>query len=142
MNITVKAKFIKTTPRKLRLVADGVKYKKALEAADILRFINKSAAKPILKALNSALAIIKEKSLEDDKFYLSRINCDQGPKLKRRVFRSRGRATAISKGMSHLTVTLSDDWFDKDFKLKSKAIKTQDKKKDTKIETENSKNKS
>jgi large subunit ribosomal protein L22 len=142
MNIIVKAKFIKTAPRKLRLVADGVKYKKALEAADLLRFINKSAAKPILKALNSALAIIKEKSLEEDKFYLSRINCDQGPRLKRRVFRSRGRATAISKGMSHLTVTLSDDWFDKDFKSESKVAKIRDKKEDKKIKIENSKNKS
>ena len=119
MDITVKAKFIKTTPRKLRLVASGLKHKKAVEAAEILRFINKAAAGPMLKALNSALAIVRERSLQEEKFYLQQINCDQGPKLKRRVYRSRGRATAIEKKMSHLSITLSDEQFIEKTKNKS-----------------------
>lgn len=109
MEITVKSKFIKTTPRKIRLVAGAVKYKKATEAASLLKFINKEAATPIYKTLKSALAIVKEKQLEEDKFILSGISCNQGPRIKRQIMKSRGQSSLIQKRMAHLILTISDN---------------------------------
>lgn len=111
MEITVKSRFTKDTPRKLRLVADTVKRMPALKARDSLTFINKAAAKPILKTLNSALAIVKENGLEADKFKLGAVRCDQGPRVKRRLMKSRGQSTMIQKRMSHLTLTITDQIF-------------------------------
>ncbi len=111
MEITVKNRFTKDTPRKLRLVADAVKRMPALKARDSLTFINKAAAKPILKTLNSALAIVKEKGLEADQFKLGAVRCDQGPRIKRRLMKSRGQSTLIQKRMSHLTLTITDEIF-------------------------------
>jgi large subunit ribosomal protein L22 len=108
MDIRVQEKFIKTTPRKMRLVATELKSKSARFAYDSLKFVNKAAAVELGAALKSALAIVKEKDLSEEAFTIREIRCDMGPRLKRRIMKSRGQSSLIQKRMCHLTLIISD----------------------------------
>ncbi len=50
------ARYVKTAPRKLRLVVDNIRGKSAKEAVSILRFTNRGASRDLLKVLESAIA--------------------------------------------------------------------------------------
>jgi len=109
MEIKVKAKYIHQAPRKVRLVADLVRKQPVLAALDQLRNINKIAAGPILKLINSAVAGAEHNfELNKDNLYIKTIMVDGGPVLDRWLPRAQGRATPIKKRMSHLTVVLAE----------------------------------
>ena len=55
MEFTAKKKFMRVTPRKLRLVADTVRGKGIQTAIDSLRFSEKRWSKDVMKLLQSAL---------------------------------------------------------------------------------------
>ena len=109
MEIKAKAKYIKVSPRKSRLVIDvirGLKIKKALEQ---LKFINKRVAEPIAKLVNSAIANAENNfELEKDNLFIKEIKVDEGPTLKRWKPRARGRATPIRKRTSHISILLGE----------------------------------
>jgi len=103
------AKYIRISPQKVRLVADLVRGKRVQEAEKILNFTRKYAAGPIGKALKSALANAKQNPNIDDKILcVKSIFVDQGPSLKRWRARAQGRAAAIKKRMSHITIILDE----------------------------------
>lgn len=108
MDITVKLKTIRISPRKVRLIADLVRGKKALEAVNILTFkINKSA-EPMLKLLKSAIANAKHNhQIAAEDLFISKLTVDAGVTLKRSRPRSRGSAFPIAKRTSHINLTLS-----------------------------------
>lgn len=108
MEITVKAKYVRSTPRKLRLVADLVRGWEAQRALNQLRFIPKAATRDLAKVIQSALAAAKTANLDPDKIYISELRIDDGPRLKRRVMMSRGRANPIQKQQSHVTIKLAE----------------------------------
>lgn len=108
MEITVKSKYVKTTPRKLRLVADLVRGWQAERAINQLRFIPKTAARDITKTLQSAIASARDSQMDLDKTYIHKIMINEGPRLKRRVPVSKGRATPIQKQMSHIIIGLTE----------------------------------
>lgn len=112
----------------MRLVANLIKGMGAVEATNRLPFLNKGAAGEVNLTLKSALGIVKEKDLEADKFYVSRILCDLGPRLKRRIMNSRGRAAQVQKKMCHLTIIISDEK-QNDQKIKNKDTKKHQNKK-------------
>ncbi len=56
MEMNAKAKYIRMSPRKIRLVADLIRKMKVGEAFDQLKFLKKLATKPVAKLLNSTLA--------------------------------------------------------------------------------------
>ncbi len=105
------AKYLRVTPRKLRLVADLVRGKNVNEAINTLKFTPKAGARPALKAIQSAVANIvdhdKEREVNPDELVVRTIFVDEGPTLKRFMPRAMGRATPIRKRMSHLTVLVS-----------------------------------
>lgn len=99
------AKFIRTAPRKLRLVADMIRGKKAVEAATLLDFTNKRAARTLVKVLRSAIANAENNhELDASKLVVAATFIDGGPMFKRFIPRSRGRATPVLKYGSHITV--------------------------------------
>jgi large subunit ribosomal protein L22 len=103
------AKYIRMSPQKVRLVADLVRGKKVQDAEKILVFTRKYAAGPIGKVLKSAVANAKQNPNIDDKIlYVKSIFVDQGPSLKRWRARAQGRAAAIKKRMSHITIILDE----------------------------------
>jgi large subunit ribosomal protein L22 len=109
MEIRSSARYIKTAPRKVKLVCDLIRGKKLTEAITLLSFLKKQAASDLLPLLKSAEANAKQKDLKSDNLYIKEIKCDEGPSLKRWLLGSRGRTTPIKKRMSHVTVVLSDE---------------------------------
>lgn len=101
------AKWIRTAPRKLRLVADMVRGKKASEAVILLDFTNKRAARTLNKVIKSAIANAENNhELDTNKLVVSQLYVDQGPMFKRYLPKSRGRATPVLKYGSHITVVV------------------------------------
>ncbi|MBW2039367.1 MAG: 50S ribosomal protein L22 [Deltaproteobacteria bacterium] len=109
MEVTAKVRYVRTSPRKTRLVADLVRGKKVEEALNILAFTNKAFAKKLTKLINSAVANAQHNTNMDvDALWIKRIYVDGGPTLKRYMPRAMGRATMIRKRTSHITVVLDE----------------------------------
>jgi len=107
MEVKASLKYLKISPRKVRLVTDMIKKKKVEEAQTTLKFTVKRGAKPVLKLLNSAVASAKNDFQLDSKdLYISKVNVDQGPIYKRWRPRSRGQVNQIQKKTSHITIVL------------------------------------
>jgi large subunit ribosomal protein L22 len=103
------AKYVRTSPRKARLVIDAIKGKRVAEAIAALRFIPNHAAELISKVLISAAANAQDgwgAGVEELK--IVNILADGGPSLKRVRARAQGRAYRILKRTSHLTVILTE----------------------------------
>jgi large subunit ribosomal protein L22 len=103
------AKWVRTSPRKARLVIDAIKGKRVSEALAMLRFIPNHAAELITKVVISAAANAQDgwgAGVEELK--VQNILADGGPTLKRVRARAQGRAYRILKRTSHLTVILTD----------------------------------
>jgi len=80
------------------------------QALETLRFSNNKSAFLILKLLESAIANAENNEGADiDELKVQAIWVNQGPSIKRFRPRARGRAAAIKKRTSHITITLSDD---------------------------------
>ncbi len=130
MAVTVKLKYLRIAPRKVRLVADMIRKKKIEEAQNFLNFTTKKAAKPLLKLLKTAVADARHNfQLDPDNLYISKITIDEGPKLKRWRPRSRGMAHEIQKKTSHLTLVLDEITPGKKVKKTKKVKKEKVKKK-------------
>jgi large subunit ribosomal protein L22 len=128
--------YLRIAPRKVRLVADLIRGKKAEEAQTILNFTNKRAAQPLLKLLKQAMSNAKNKfQTELLDLYISKIIVDEGPKLKRWMPRARGSAFEIQKKTSHIILEL-DSKITKSTKIEKaeKKEKTEKKKKIFKTE--------
>ena len=96
------------SPRKVRIVADLVRGKKAEEAITILSFVPKRAGLPIQKLVASALANAKSLSIPTENLVVKEISVDAGKILYRRRPRSRGMSNPIRKRTSHVSVTLGE----------------------------------
>lgn len=108
--VLVKAKLsrLRISPRKVRLVADLIRGKSVNEARYILKFTIKSAAQPLSKLLESAVANATHNfNLEETDLKVNHILVNEGPVLKRFRPESRGRTAPIQKKTSHIIITLS-----------------------------------
>ncbi|EMJ95410.1 50S ribosomal protein L22 [Leptospira alstonii] len=104
------ARFVRMSPRKVRLVADEIRGYAVNEALDILKFTNKRAIEPLTKVILSASAnatVLNDK-VDSKQLFIKKIYVDEGPIMKRFRPRARGRAARIRKRLSHITVVLSD----------------------------------
>ena len=96
-------------PRKVRLIADGIRGLRVNEAEAQLMFRPQRSSGPLLKLLRSAVANAKNNDkLNLDKLIVKSIYVDQGPVLKRFLPRSMGRATPLLKRTSHVTIVLEE----------------------------------
>ncbi|TSC91184.1 MAG: large subunit ribosomal protein L22 [Candidatus Berkelbacteria bacterium Licking1014_96] len=103
-----KTRYLRISPRKMRFLSANFKDKKALELIEILSNSPEKAARLILKSLNSAIASLKNQGVDEEDLKIKNILVDEGPRLKRRQIKPRGRADIILKRMSHLTIVLQD----------------------------------
>ncbi len=109
MEIKANAKYVRMSPRKVRLVVDAVRGMEVGKALDQLRFIKKLAAKPVVKLINSAIAnAVNNFELDKDNLYVKEIRVDDGPTAHRWMPRAYGRATPIRKRSSHISVVLAE----------------------------------
>ena len=101
------AKYIRISPRKVKIVIDLIRGKSAEEAQAILTYTPKAAAPVVLKVLNSAIANAENnKNLNRKDLYVAEVYANPGPTLKRYVARSRGSASPMLKRTSHISVVL------------------------------------
>ncbi len=111
MEVKARAKFIRTAPRKARMVTELVKGKGVGDALNILAFTKKAPAKIVAKLLRSAVANADQmKNIDVDTLFIKEITVDQGPTMKRFRPRAMGRATIIRRRMSHITVVLEESY--------------------------------
>ena len=92
------AKYVRMSPRKVRVVLDLVRGKNVSEAFAILKYTPKDAATVVLKVLKSAVANAENNfNLDVNKLYIAEAYANQGPTLKRFKPRAQGRAYSIMK---------------------------------------------
>jgi len=96
------------SPRKVRLIADLVRGKSAADALTTLRFVDKRAAQPFAKLIESAVANAKVQGANLDKLFIKAVQVNKAPTLKRFMPRARGSASRINKRNSHLSVELGE----------------------------------
>lgn len=103
------AKYIRISPRKARQVMDLIRGKDVREALAILKFTPNKGAELIEKVLRSAVSNAEHNyEMDVDSLVVSRCYVDEGPTLKRFKPRAMGRADAIRKRTSHITVIVSE----------------------------------
>lgn len=103
------ARYVRMSPRKLRLVADAIRGRRVVEARALLRFARKRAAGPLAKVLESAVANAENNfDLDAEDLVVARLTVDEGPTMKSWIPRARGRASRIHKRTSHITVELRE----------------------------------
>ena len=120
------ARYIRISPRKVRLVLDLIRGEQVNRALTILTQTNKKATHCIEKVLKSALSNAKRSpQVKAGELFISKIIADQGPTLKRFRAAAMGRATMIRHRTSHLSVELSRNVVKQ---VKSKPKTTQKKK--------------
>jgi len=102
-------KFIRLSPRKVRLVVDQIRGKGVEEALNILKFTPKRSALIVSKTLRTAVANAENtQSVDVDQLYIKQANGDEAGMWKRFTPRAQGRATRIRKRLSHVTIVLDE----------------------------------
>jgi large subunit ribosomal protein L22 len=100
---------IRMSAQKVRLVLDAVRGKPAQEALAILQFLPQRAARPVGKALKSAVANAENNfNMDPDDLVVTRCAADEGRTLKRWRPRARGRVNQILKRSSHIIVVVAE----------------------------------
>lgn len=99
---------LRIAPRKVRLVVNTLKGLSTQEAEAQLLFRTQRSAKELLKLLRSAVANAKNRKFNPDQLFIKNIIVNQGPMLKRFMPRAMGRAAAIQKKTSHITLVLEE----------------------------------
>ena len=101
---------MRVSPRKARTVVNLVRGRDAGEALQLLDFTPKGAATIIRKLIASAIANarVKRPDVDVDALFVARASVDKGPNQNMRRWRPRamGRATRITKGVSHIFIEL------------------------------------
>ena len=100
---------IRTSPRKLNLVAQTIRGLNAEKAIAELSFSKKRIAKVVLAVLQSAIANAENNhQLNIDKLFVSEAFVGKGLVMKRMHARGRGRGARVLKPFSNLTVVVTE----------------------------------
>ena len=102
-------KFVRISPRKVKIVCDLIRGQDANTAIAYLRHTPKAATEPMLKLLNSAIANAETNhGMDREKLYVSTAVADPGPTLKRGRWGARGNFNHMLKRTTHLTIGVSE----------------------------------
>lgn len=103
------ARYVRSSPRKSRLVVDHIRDSSVEDARIFLQFTARHVGRDVAKVLESAVANAEHNhELDVDNLHIVKAFVDEGPTLKRWRPRAKGRATQILKRTSHITVVVSD----------------------------------
>ena len=106
--IIAKLRYLRMSPRKVRLVADLIRGVDVENAKSRLQFSEKKAAEHVLKLLNSAVSNAKNNFSKTEGLRVMSIFVDQGPTYKRFRPRAKGMTGPINKKTSHITIILGE----------------------------------
>jgi large subunit ribosomal protein L22 len=103
------ARTVRIAPRKARLVVDLIRGKQVGEAVAILNHTPKAASPIVEKLLKSAIANAEHNyEMDANNLVVAQVFVDEGPTMKRFRPRAQGRASAINKRTSHITIVLTE----------------------------------
>lgn len=109
MEVRAVAKYVRVQPRKVRIIADEIRGKRAEYAAALLRYHTSKSARALRKVLISAMANAQENNdLAPESLKVAAITVDEGPRIKRMLPKAMGRGARIVKKTSHITVVVED----------------------------------
>jgi ribosomal protein L22 len=112
VSVRARARYVRTSARKARLVCDHIRGKSVVDARAILAHTPRAVARDWSKLLESAVANAEHNhELIGDELWIAAVTADEGPTLKRYRPRAMGRATRIRKRTSHLTIMLTPKEF-------------------------------
>jgi large subunit ribosomal protein L22 len=101
------AKYIRTSPTKVRQIVDLIRGRHVDDARRVLEFTHRGACAPVSKVLESAVANAESnRGLPGDELFVVRAWVDEGPTLKRYRPRALGRATMVRKRTCHISVVV------------------------------------
>lgn len=107
VEMKTKLRYLRMAPRKVRILSDLLVGKSVAEAIVQLEQSRRTAARPLLKLLQSAIANAKHNFEADESgLMIKQITVDGGPTLYRWMPRAMGRATPIRKRTTHIVLTL------------------------------------
>lgn len=103
------AKFVRSSPRKLNLVAQLIRGKAASTALIDLDFCSRRIAREVKKTLMSAVANAENNhNLDVDRLVVAEATVGRQMVMKRFMPRARGRASGIEKWFSNLTIVVRE----------------------------------
>ena len=114
MEFTAKARYVRVSPQKARLVLGLIKGKRVETALNTLAFTNKGIAPLVTKVLRSALEnanyLSAEKGLDVDvdNLYVKSAVANEGPRMKRIRPAPMGRAYRYQRRMAHIEIELAE----------------------------------
>jgi large subunit ribosomal protein L22 len=110
MEARAEARYVRSSPQKVRLVVDLIRGRSANEARIILRQTNKRMAPMVLKVLDSAIANAENRSsdVDVDELVVSGAYVNEGPRMKRIRPAPMGRAYRYQRRMAHIVVEVSE----------------------------------
>lgn len=101
------ARYVRMGASKAKRVLDIIKEKSYIEAVALLQATPSTASIVVEKVLNSAAANAENnKGLNKDDLYVAECYANQGPTLKRGIWRGKGGHDIILKRTCHITVVL------------------------------------
>ena len=108
-NIGATSKYIRISPTKVNVIISKIRGKTYKEALQILKYLPQKAGAIVWQTLYSAVSNATHNfDLEKENLIISEAFVNQGPILKRMRPRAQGRAFAIQKKMSHITIKVSE----------------------------------
>jgi len=100
---------LRTSPRKLNLVAKMIRGRAAASALAELTFSHRRIARDVKKALEAAIANAENNhQLDVDRLYVKEATVGRAFVLKRFHTRGRGRSARVEKLFAHLTVVVRE----------------------------------
>ncbi|MGM9668493.1 MAG: 50S ribosomal protein L22 [Faecousia sp.] len=109
MEVFAHVKYVRMSPRKVKLVCDMIRGQDVKTATAYLMQTSKAATEPMLKLLKSAVANAEHNNqMNPDNLFVSTCVANPGPTLKRGMPRAKGSYNRILKRTTHITIGVSE----------------------------------
>lgn len=109
MKVTASLNNLRTSPRKVRLVANSIVGMDTKAAIIHLQHTVKKTSEPVEKLLKSAISNAENNfGIDKDNLYVQSVLVGEGARLKRWLPRAHGRATLLLKRTSHIDLILEE----------------------------------
>ena len=108
-SVSATSRYIRISPTKIDVIISKIRGKTYKEALQILKYLPQKAGAIVWQTLYSAVSNgVNNFDFVKENLIIQEAYVNQGPILKRMRPRSRGRAFAIEKKISHITIRVSE----------------------------------